>query len=194
MSAYPTTTAGTLSATRLALGNANAFQSDSTILELQSSTQSVLFPVMGTVNMNAIANPTQGMVVFNSDSPLNSLYVHNGAGWQQVASAGSTLAPGFTVHSLSDAQTYQIANNIVNAVLNGSVSTQTVKLPDSPVQGQMVTITQLTGAITTLTLQGANSETIVPAAPAALAAGNFITYLYVTLGPTHYWVRVAGNI
>lgn len=182
-----------MSAARLVLGAANAFASESTLLEMQSQTQGFLMPVMSTTARTAIASPAEGLMVY--DVTLHAPYVYSNGAWSSLQTAGQPLVPGFTVHTNVNGSVYApTANQTPNVVLNGNAASQTVYLPASPIQGQMVTFTQLTGTITTLTLNPSSGATIIPAAPTTLVAGNFITYLYVELGPSKYWVRVAGNI
>jgi hypothetical protein len=55
------------------------------ILEIQSTTQSVLFPRVTTSQKTAISGATGGMVVF--DTTLQKLCVYTNAGWETITSA-----------------------------------------------------------------------------------------------------------
>jgi hypothetical protein len=56
----------------------------SAILNVNSTTQGVLFPRMTTTQKNAIASPATGLVVY--DTTLNKLAVYTGATWETVTS------------------------------------------------------------------------------------------------------------
>lgn len=58
----------------------------SAVLDLQSTTQGLLFPRMTLVQMDAIASPTQGLVVFVTDS-TPGLYVRIGSAWHKITTA-----------------------------------------------------------------------------------------------------------
>lgn len=53
-------------------------------LQVDSTTQGVLFPRMTTTQKNAISSPATGLVVY--DSTLNKLAVYNGSAWETVTS------------------------------------------------------------------------------------------------------------
>lgn len=57
---------------------------DCGILEIVSTTQGVLFPRMTTAQKNAIAAPTGGLVVFDTD--LDKLCVYGAAAWETITS------------------------------------------------------------------------------------------------------------
>jgi hypothetical protein len=56
----------------------------SAILNVNSTTQGVLFPRMTTTQKNAIASPATGLVVY--DTTLNKLAVYTGATWETITS------------------------------------------------------------------------------------------------------------
>jgi hypothetical protein len=56
----------------------------SALLQVDSTTQGVLFPRMTTTQKNAIASPAVGLIIY--DTTLNKLCVYTGA-WQTITSA-----------------------------------------------------------------------------------------------------------
>ena len=54
-------------------------------LDVQSTTQGILFPRMTTTQKNAIASPAAGLVIY--DTTLGKLCVRTASGWQTITSA-----------------------------------------------------------------------------------------------------------
>jgi len=107
----------------------------------------------------------------------------------------SAIAPGgITVHTLTNNETFVIQNVWKNVAMNGTAATQTTLMPSAPIVGQTVKLTVLSGSgIAAWTLNGSGAN-FFPAAPTAIAAGDWIEYAYVVLGPNKYWVRMSGSI
>jgi hypothetical protein len=55
----------------------------SSILELVSTTRGVLLPRMTTTQINAIASPANGLMVYNTT--LNKLCIYENTAWRQVS-------------------------------------------------------------------------------------------------------------
>jgi hypothetical protein len=55
----------------------------SSILDLTSTTQGFLLPRMTDTEMNSIASPVAGLMIWNTDSKL--IWVYDGGLWQRVA-------------------------------------------------------------------------------------------------------------
>ncbi len=68
--------------------NANA------VLEMQSTTQGVLVPRMTTAQRNAIAAPTEGLMVYDIDVNCFFFYESTSLAWQNLCSAGATGPQG----------------------------------------------------------------------------------------------------
>lgn len=68
----------------------------SAALEIQSTDSALLHPRMTTVQMNAIAVPTNGMVVYNTTA--NSLYLYTAGAWSPIdTSGGDVVGPGVSI-------------------------------------------------------------------------------------------------
>jgi hypothetical protein len=103
-------------------------------------------------------------------------FIHNASlvlGYQRVASA--TSAGSTTIN-----------NNISFLVLHasGTLTTYTVTMPATPIDGQLVNVT-CNQSITTLTLSGNSGQTIV-GAPVTLATGAGINYIWVNADSLWY--------
>ncbi|HXP49496.1 MAG TPA: hypothetical protein VN922_06075, partial [Bacteroidia bacterium] len=70
----------------------------SSVLDLTSTSKGFLPPRMTTAQMNAIANPVAGMVIFNTDSTCIEIY--RGSSWYNVctgySSSGLPSIDGYT--------------------------------------------------------------------------------------------------
>lgn len=62
----------------LFIGDSNSFDS-SAVLEIQSTTQGLLFPRMTTSERTSISTPAAGLMVY--DTTKNALYYYNGSSW-----------------------------------------------------------------------------------------------------------------
>jgi hypothetical protein len=63
-------------------------------IELQSTSTAITFSRLTTAQRNAIANPTNGMILYNTSTNLFNYYV-NGA-WTTTAGVGGIVVPGVT--------------------------------------------------------------------------------------------------
>ncbi len=66
-------------------GFGTASPDDSALVEVKSTTQGFLPPVMTTAERDAIPTPATGLIVYSTT--LNKLCVYTGAGWEQIDSA-----------------------------------------------------------------------------------------------------------
>jgi len=64
------------------------------ILEMQSTSQGVLVPRMTTVQRNAIAAPTEGLLVYDTDVNCFFFYETSSASWQNLCNAGGVGPAG----------------------------------------------------------------------------------------------------
>lgn len=64
------------------------------ILDMQSTTQGVLVPRLTTVQRNAIAAPTEGLLVYDTDVNCFFFYESAAAVWQNLCSGGGAGTPG----------------------------------------------------------------------------------------------------
>jgi hypothetical protein len=71
----------------------------SAILQVQSTTQGILLPSMTETQRNAIANPAQGLLVFQNSAPIG-FYYYDGTIWQQLGGASSNSTTGSTDKTL----------------------------------------------------------------------------------------------
>lgn len=67
--------------TGVAIGTANPTADPSAALDVQSTTQGMLFPRMSATQRNAIAAPATGLIVF--DTSVNEFFLFDGAQWRQ---------------------------------------------------------------------------------------------------------------
>jgi hypothetical protein len=64
------------------------------VLEMQSTNQGVLVPRMTTLQRNAIAAPSEGLMVYDIDVNCFFFYESTSAAWQNLCSAGATGPQG----------------------------------------------------------------------------------------------------
>ena len=64
------------------------------ILDMQSTTQGVLVPRLTTAQRNAIAAPTEGLLVYDTDVNCFFFYESAAAVWQNLCSGGGVGTPG----------------------------------------------------------------------------------------------------
>ena len=87
----------------------------SSVLDIRSTTQGVLFPRMTTTQKNAIASPAAGLVVY--DSTMNATCEYNGTAWR-VVSAGAQSVAASTATTTVDMS----AGNVQNITLTASTT------------------------------------------------------------------------
>ncbi len=63
-------------------------------LDIQSTSQGVLVPRMTTVQRNAIASPTEGLLVYDTDVNCFFFYENSSSTWENLCTAGPAGAPG----------------------------------------------------------------------------------------------------
>lgn len=71
------------------------------MLDVNSTTKGFLMPRMTTVQKNAIVNPANGLMIFNTDS--NNLEIFNGAVWNTTTLSGGTIGLGFSSPNVTTA-------------------------------------------------------------------------------------------
>ncbi len=98
----------------------------SAILQLSSTTQGFLPPVMTTTQKNAIGSPATGLVVY--DSTLNFLQEYNGSIWTNVSPLTNTYYSGL-----------YLTNGIVNSDINSAANINPYKIAPGSV-GQVLGI------------------------------------------------------
>jgi uncharacterized protein (TIGR02145 family) len=84
---------GSLSGQGISVNKTGATADSSAILDIQSTSQGVLFPRMSTWKMRNIPKPETGLMVFNSDSL--ELYVFTGKNWESIRNEKDTI-PAWT--------------------------------------------------------------------------------------------------
>lgn len=100
----------------------------SSILELRSTTQGVLVPRMTTTERDAIGNPANGLLIYNSTTGLFNYYdgnwkvissgVHVNADWNAITGDAQILnKPNYSVQSLSGITPSWDVKNGLNAIL-----------------------------------------------------------------------------
>jgi FtsZ-binding cell division protein ZapB len=78
---------GTGGGVGMAINGTAAVSAPSAILDLASTTQGMLAPRMSATQMNAIASPATGLLVYNTTAP--GLYNYTGSAWAAVGGGGS---------------------------------------------------------------------------------------------------------
>ncbi len=117
--AAQTTPSGTLIANQ----NPNTAMPASAILELRSTNKGMLPPRMTTAQMNAIASPAIGLMVFDTD--VKCLKTYNGTSWECANAnlvAATPLSSSFAFQSVTDNYTYGesiVADNSGNNISVG---------------------------------------------------------------------------
>ncbi len=118
--AAQTTPSGTLIANQ----NPSTAMPASAILELRSTNKGMLPPRMTTTQVNAIASPTAGLMVYDTD--IKCLKTYNGTSWECANAnivAATPLSSSFAYQSVSDNYVYSkaiSADNSGNTVSVGS--------------------------------------------------------------------------
>lgn len=87
----------------------------SSMLDIQSSTKGFLAPRMTTVEKNAIASPTKGLMVFDNDE--GRFYYYNGSDWVKIVTDQKTRDNYVLVKSIADLPTP--AGNVIT-LINGT--------------------------------------------------------------------------
>jgi len=88
----------------------------SAVLELQSTSQGLLPPRMTTAQRNAISNPAEGLMIYNTDEHCADIYKGSTNGWQSTCGAGA-----FTITNCGSA-------SVTGTVSIGSTPSATVTL------------------------------------------------------------------
>ena len=73
------------------INTAGAKADGSAILDVSSTTQGQLIPRMTTTQMNAIATPATGLIIYNTD--CNNINYYNGATWVAIGNGSGITAP-----------------------------------------------------------------------------------------------------
>lgn len=91
---------------KVSISDNNATPSSSAILDIQSTTKGVRLPVMTSTQRKAIANPTRGLTVFDSD--YLTLFLHDGYNWYPLAKTNTQYLPAISrsPSSLSNAANF----------------------------------------------------------------------------------------
>ncbi len=69
----------------------------STGLEVNSTTEGVLFPRMTTAERDAIANKVEGLLIYNTDSNSKQLEIYTDSAWKPIGSGGGDSLPKGTI-------------------------------------------------------------------------------------------------
>lgn len=96
-----------ISMAQVGINNDASAPDSSAILDVKSDTRGLLPPRMTTLERDAITNPVEGLVVYNTDSKIIELY--NGAGW--VTSTGETI-PAITQPAIQIKDTAAIEEQV----------------------------------------------------------------------------------
>ena len=121
----------------------------SSLLQISSTTQGFLPPIMTTTQKNAIGTPASGLQVY--DTTLNELNYYNGSAWVGLVAGGG----GLSLRNVSSTDTFATANETINCTAN----TFTVNLPTA-VGIQGTTYTLINSGSGTITLDANGTEKI----------------------------------
>lgn len=86
-----------------------------------------------------------------------------------------------------NAATYTIPDGVSTQRVSGSVTTLTIKLPATPINGQIVRMA-FNATITTLTISANAGQALGPGSPTTIAPGATASYLYDGGGSTWYLI------
>jgi len=75
--------------TSQSVGIGTSSPNSSAILDVQSTNKGVLFPSLTQAQRNAIVNPANGLLIFQTDATLG-FYFYNGSSWVSISNSGTT--------------------------------------------------------------------------------------------------------
>ncbi len=79
-------------AQNVGINSTGAAPNSSAMLDIVSTNKGLLIPRLTTVQMNAIASPVIGLIIYNTD--CNSINYYNGNAWVALGNTGSISTPG----------------------------------------------------------------------------------------------------
>ncbi len=102
---------------KVSISDNNATPSSSAILDIQSTTKGVRLPVMTSTQRKAIANPTRGLTVFDSD--YLTLFLYDGYNWYPLAKTNTQYLPAVsrTPSGLSNAANFGTSVSIEGEII-----------------------------------------------------------------------------
>ncbi|UPT71099.1 MAG: hypothetical protein M0D53_01385 [Flavobacterium sp. JAD_PAG50586_2] len=166
--------AGLYATAQVKIGDNPTTISPSAVLEAESTTKGFLPPRMTKVQMNAIAVPAAGLIVYCTDCNPASLYTFDGSAWNVLGSASNPNA-SFTSGTL--ACTGTLAGSYVQYTAMNSSNTKTVTITCNTagtVTGSTNTVNGVSFSVnTTLYSTGANTPVTLTATGTPLATGTF---------------------
>ena len=111
------------------VGIGTATPAASALLDLTSTTQGALLPLMNTTQQNAISSPATGLMIWNTDSL--SLFQYTGSAWQNVRASGG--ATGITsLNGLTGAtQTFATGTSGTDFNISSSGTIHTLNFPNA---------------------------------------------------------------
>jgi hypothetical protein len=110
----------------------NAATNGSALIKAQSTTAGTLIPNVSAAQRAAIATPTKGLLVFDTDS--GTFWFHNGTDWVQLVAATSNWTPynGNTELSSNNYARFNLGNGTNTTALASGVGTEGTLKINSP--------------------------------------------------------------
>jgi len=163
----------------------------SALLEIQSTTGALLLSRMTTVERDALVNPVNGLMIYNTDSGVNAVQAYEGGTWKTLSDAGtgtvtSVATTGFITtesgSAITNSGTLKIANSNPDTLLGFESGTG---IPTNITAGAGISITggqiSATGAATVAITAGTGLGAS-PASPIEGVGELFIQNTGLTAG------------
>ena len=158
----------------------------SAILDARSTTKGFLPPRMTAAQRGAIASPTAGLQVYQTDAPAG-LYLYNGSSWSLVGSGAGTVtsvsasAPlsvtnGTTTPAISLSGAIPVANGGTGATTVAEAASAILPAQTGNSGKYLTTDGSSTSWGTVVASGGSSSSTITATASGALSAGQLVEF------------------
>ena len=100
----------------------------SSLLDVSSTTKGFLYPKLTNTQMNAIASPATGLIVYNTDA--TALFVYNGAAWNMLEDKSSAIVDDGVTVQLDNIK-IQLSTNTSERSLQIATTSGTIALSGS---------------------------------------------------------------
>ena len=104
----------TVNAQGVAVNTTGTKADTSAIFDAASSTKGLLVPRMDSIHRMSIVTPAKGLIIYQTDSLNNGLYIYNGSTWQK---AGYNVQPHVKAYTTPGGYTFTTSSYISTATL-----------------------------------------------------------------------------
>lgn len=146
--------------TQVAVNTTGAAADSSAILDVQSTTQGVLIPRMTQAQRDAISNPVDGLVIYQTDNATGYYLYSTKAGvtaWRRMADAEDMQSSTLTKPIVTTSGNYTISPSDYTIIVNGN-HTVTLPLANASNVGREYVIRAVAG---TVVLNGGGSNILM---------------------------------